>query len=182
MARQKSHKQAGRSLGVRVSIFAGQFFLRGSPRILWGLAPQALAPQKAPQKEPSCTHPSSSKAPTGGDRKMKFSIKNKKIFRNSSLPQPGWPARAGPGHSACRSWRYQCSTMWNCQGNLSMYGTFLIRLLPPPNNRGWQLRHWDYRRIVSKFFLAIQRTLDLGYKKMFVCKVRLCLFPVQEMT
>jgi hypothetical protein len=24
--------------------------------------------------------------------------------------------------------------------------------------------------------------LNLRYKKMFVCKVRLCLFPVQEMT
>ena len=29
--------------------------------------------------------------------------------------------RAGTGHSACRSWRYQCATMWNRQGNLSMY-------------------------------------------------------------
>ena len=45
---------AGRSLGVQVWIFAGKFPLRGSPR---GIFPQALAPQKAPQKEQSCSLP-----------------------------------------------------------------------------------------------------------------------------
>jgi len=54
MAVQKSPERAGISMGVWVLIFAGQFFLWGSPRvILRGLALQALAPQKALQKEPS---------------------------------------------------------------------------------------------------------------------------------
>ena len=54
MVLQKSPKPAGRSLGVRVWIFAGQFFLGGSPRgSLRGLAPHSFAPQKAPQGEPS---------------------------------------------------------------------------------------------------------------------------------
>jgi len=35
---------------------------------------------------------------------------------------------AGTGDSACRSWRYRCSTMLNWQGSFSMTGTFLIRL------------------------------------------------------
>ena len=52
---EKSSKRAAeRSLGVRLWIFAGQFFLWGSPRgVLRGLAPQAWAPQKGPQGEPS---------------------------------------------------------------------------------------------------------------------------------
>jgi len=48
----------------------------------------------------------------------------------------GWMVyapRAGTGHSACRSWCYQCSMMLNHQSNLSMCDAFLIRLLPPPN-------------------------------------------------
>ena len=36
--------------------------------------------------------------------------------------------------SECRSQHYRCSFVFICQGNLSMCGTFLIRLLPRPNN------------------------------------------------
>ena len=55
------------------------------------------------------------------------------------------------------------------------------------DNSPVRCRHWTPTtrvgsQIVSKFFLAFQRTFDLRYKKMFVCKVRGCLFPVQEMT
>ena len=51
--------------------------------------------------------------------------------------------RAGMGDSACRSWRYQCSIVLMRQGNLSITGTFLIRMLPPliivdnSNNKGF---------------------------------------------
>jgi len=71
-------------------------------------------------------------------RKMKFSIETEKIFRHGSRPQAGWPMRLVLvwAHSASRSWRYWCSTMLNHQGNLSMCGTFLIRLLIFSNNRG----------------------------------------------
>jgi len=50
----------------------------------------------------------------------------------------GWSKtpRAGTGDSACRSWRYQCSIVLIRQGHLSIIGTFLIRSLPPPDNRG----------------------------------------------
>jgi len=40
-------------------------------------------------------------------------------------------SRAGTVDFACRNWRYRCSTMLNCLGNLSIIGTFLIILLPP---------------------------------------------------
>jgi len=39
--------------------------------------------------------------------------------------------RAGMGDFACRSWRCRCLIVLMRQGNLSMGGTFFIRLLPP---------------------------------------------------
>ena len=69
-------------------------------------------------------------------RKLKFSISNKNKFGNGSRARAGWPVclvlvRA---HSACRSWRYWCSTLLNRLGNLSMSGTFLVKLLLLSNN------------------------------------------------
>ena len=44
--------------------------------------------------------------------------------------------RAGTGDSVVKSRRYLCLFELTCQGNLSMCVTFLIRLLPHPDNRG----------------------------------------------
>jgi len=38
-------------------------------------------------------------------------------------------------YSACRSWPYRCLIMFTCQGNLSLCGTFLIRLLSPNGSK-----------------------------------------------
>ena len=44
--------------------------------------------------------------------------------------------RAGTGDFECRSWRYLWSFVLMRQGNFFMGNTFLIRSLPPPDNRG----------------------------------------------
>jgi len=61
--------------------------------------------------------------------------------------------RAGTGYSAVGSRRYQCSFGLIYQGNLSMYGTLLIWLLPPPDNRGQQL--WQACLLVSMLLSGI---------------------------
>jgi len=68
--------------------------------------------------------------------------------KNLKNPGPGWMAetpRAGTGDFACRSWRYRCSIVLMRQGNLSMKNTFLISSLHPPDNRGYQPQHAQYR-------------------------------------
>ena len=83
----------------------------------------------------------------------KFPLKIKRVFATVHGPGPGMAhaPRAGTGHSTCRSWRYWFATMWNRQGNLSMCGTFLIRLLLPLNNRGWQLKHACLQAVYASF-------------------------------
>jgi len=50
----------------------------------------------------------------------------------------GWSKtpHADTGNSAGRNWHYLCSIVLTGQGNLSVIGTFLIRLLPVPDIRG----------------------------------------------
>jgi len=55
---------------------------------------------------------------------------------NQAPGRMGHAPLAGTGDSACRSWLYRCLVTLNLQGHLSMCGTFLIRSLPPYNNRG----------------------------------------------
>ena len=49
--------------------------------------------------------------------------------RFTDLRRMAYAPRADTGDSACKSWCYWYSRMLNQQGNLSMSGTFLIRLL-----------------------------------------------------
>jgi len=71
-------------------------------------------------------------------QKRTFSVQKQKMFsrRFTSPGRMSRTPRAGTGDSACRSWHYRCSMMLIREGNLSMCGTFLIRLLPPSNHRG----------------------------------------------
>jgi len=72
------------------------------------------------------------------DRKVNFYQKSKDFSQRFTAPgRISHALCADMGHSACRSWRHRCSTMLIRQDNLFMsHGcTFLIRLLPPSNNR-----------------------------------------------
>ena len=60
----------------------------------------------------------------------------KKSKKKTSPGRIAQTPRAGTGDFACRSWCYRCSIVLMRPGNLSIIGTFLIRLLPLPDNRG----------------------------------------------
>ena len=88
-----------------------------------------------------------------GSGSWNFLWKIKIVF--ATVRGPGTDAhapRAGTSYSACRSWRYRCSMMSNRGSNLSMCDTFLIRLLPPPNNCRQQLRQACLLVVYSSFW------------------------------
>jgi len=61
------------------------------------------------------------------------------LVPNPKKNSPGQMAqspRAGTGDSVGRFCRYECSTLFNYDSNLSMYGIFLRILFPPLDNRG----------------------------------------------
>jgi len=87
-------------------------------------------------------------------RKRTFSFQKKKEFsqRFTTLGRLAHTPRAGTGDSACKSRHYWCSFVCICQGNLSICGTFLIRLLPLPDNCGYQPKRARFL-VVYVFFL-----------------------------
>jgi len=86
-------------------------------------------------------------------RKRTFSFKQQRQF-SQQFANPGRMAhtpRAGMGDSVCRHGHYRCSFVLICQGNLSMRGTFLIRLLPLPNNLGYQPQRACFQVVYASF-------------------------------
>jgi len=68
-----------------------------------------------------------------------FFTKTKRVSQRFTGPgRMAQTPRAAAGDSTFRSERCPYSMMLNRHGNLSMCATFLIRLLPPPHNRGQQ--------------------------------------------
>jgi len=67
------------------------------------------------------------------ENKKEFLVPNPKKHGLGRMAQT---PRAGTGDSMGQFRRYQCSTLLNCNSYLSMCGTFLEKLLPPPDNRG----------------------------------------------
>ena len=70
-----------------------------------------------------------------------------RLIKRGTPQQNVWYPAQGPGRTAQTPQdgigdsvgqirRYRCSTVLYCDSNLSMFGTFLIKLLPPPDNRG----------------------------------------------
>ena len=72
--------------------------------------------------------------------------------------------RAGTGDSVGRFRRHHCSTLINYDSNLSMCGTVLKKLLPPPDNRELmptprEAYDLDLRAVTREFGHSTPRTL-----------------------